>query len=253
MTDNPTNNNRLDREQKHAEVLLSDPEGIWGWASPAGAIRAQRRAKLIIEAANISPDSKTLEIGCGTGLFTEFVSKTGAEITACELAEQLISLAAKRSYSSDVQFLNQDISSIGPEYDNRYDVVWGSSVLHHLDLDIFLPKLFNLIRPGGCLVFAEPNMLNPQIWLERNVNCIRRKTGTSPDETAFYRRSLKKCLLRKGFINVSIKPHEFLHPATPELLIPLMQLLSFFAEKLWGVREIAGSLLIKAQKPESPK
>ena len=251
MTDSPIDNTRLEREQKHAELLLSNPERIWGWSTPAGTIRAQRRAELIIEAANITSDSKTLEIGCGTGVFTELVSETGAEITACELAEQLISLAAKKSYSSNVQFLNQDISSVGPEYDNRYDVVWGSSVLHHLDLDIFLPKLFNLIRPGGHLVFAEPNMLNPQIWLERNVNFIRKKTGTSPDETAFFRWGLKKSLLREGFTNVSIKPHEFLHPATPKSLIPLMRSLTFFAEKLWVLREIAGSLLIKAQKPES--
>ncbi len=250
MTDSPTNDNRLDRERKHAEDLISDPEGIWGWSSPAGIIRAKRRAKLIIEAANITSDSKTLEIGCGTGLFTEIVSKTGAEITACELAEQLISIAEKKTYFSNVQFLNQDISSVGPEYNNSYDVVWGSSVLHHLDLDIFLPKLFDLINPGGYLVFTEPNMLNPQIWLERNVNYIRKKTGTSPDETAFYRGSLKKLLLGKGFIKVSIKPHEFLHPATPKFLIPMVQSLSFLAEKLWGVREIAGSLLIKAQKPE---
>lgn len=250
MSDNP-NDDRLDREKKHAEVLLKNPEGIWGWASPAGAVRAKRRAKLIIEAGNITSDSKTLEIGCGTGLFTEIVSKTGAAITACELADPLIAIAAKKSYSSDVQFLNQDISSIGPEYDNRYDVVWGSSVLHHLDLNVFLPKLFNLIKPGGYLVFAEPNMFNPQIWLERNVDYIRKKTGTSPDETAFYRWSLKKILICKGFTNVSIKPHEFLHPATPKSMIPFMQLLNSVAEKLWVVREIAGSLLIQAQKPES--
>jgi 2-polyprenyl-3-methyl-5-hydroxy-6-metoxy-1,4-benzoquinol methylase len=253
MESDSTNNDRLDRERKHAEVLLADPEGIWGWGSPAGMARAQRRANLIIEAGHITSDSQTLEIGCGTGVFTEYISKTGAAITACELAEQLVDIAAKRSYSSDVQFLNQDISSVGPEYDNRYDVVWGSSVLHHLDLDVFLPKLFDLIKPGGYLVFAEPNMFNPQIWLERNVDFIRKKTGTSPDETAFYRWSLKKHLLGKGFCNVSIKPHEFLHPATPEFMIPSMQLLTSVAEKLWVVREIAGSLLIRAQKPEGIK
>ncbi len=253
MTDNLTNNSRLDRERKHAEVLVNDPEGIWGWGSPAGKIRAKRRAKLIIDAAKITSDSKTLEIGCGTGLFTELVSKTGAEITACELAEQLIAIAEKKTYSSEVKFLNQDISSIDSNYHNSYDVVWGSSVLHHLDLDVFLPNLFELIKPGGYLVFAEPNMLNPQIWLERNVDYIRKKTGTSPDETAFYRRSLKKTLLSKGFANVSIEPHEFLHPSTPEFLIPAMQLLTIFAEKIWLVREIAGSLLIKAQKPDGTK
>jgi 2-polyprenyl-3-methyl-5-hydroxy-6-metoxy-1,4-benzoquinol methylase len=75
--------NRLIREKEHAKVLLHNPEGIWGWGTPAGRARSERRARLIIEAGNITARSLTLEIGCGTGVFTELVSKSGASITAC--------------------------------------------------------------------------------------------------------------------------------------------------------------------------
>lgn len=240
---------RLSHEREHAEVLLSDPEGIWGWGSPAGRLRAQRRAKLIIEAGDITANSLTLEIGCGTGVFTELVSKSGATIVACELCEQLLELALKKSYTSKVSFIGEDATQLGSEYDGCYDVVWGSSVLHHLDLKLFLPRILRLMKPGGVFVFAEPNMLNPQIWLERNIAIVRRITGTSPDETAFYRWRIKKVLLNEGFVNVWVKPHEFLHPATPKLLIPVLQSLSVVAERIWPIREIAGSLLIKAEKP----
>ena len=240
---------RLSHEKEHAKVLLRDPEGIWGWGTPAGRARAQRRAKLIIEAGKITTSSLTLEIGCGTGVFTELVSKSGASITACELCEQLLELALKKSYASKVSFINEDAMQLGPEHDGCYDVVWGSSVLHHLDLKLLLPKMLRLMKSGGCFVFAEPNMLNPQIWLERNVPIIRRLTGTSPDETAFYRWRLTKLLLKEGFVNVSVRPHEFLHPAIPRLLIPMFQSLSAVAERVWPIREIAGSLLIRAEKP----
>ncbi len=249
MVDDIAGKERLSHEREHAKVLLRDPEGIWGWATPAGRIRAQRRAKLIIEAGKINAGSLTLEIGCGTGVFTELVTKSGASITACELSEELLELATKKSYASKVEFLNQDAAQLGPEHHGRYDVVWGSSVLHHLDLTLFLPKMLQLMKPGGCFVFAEPNMMNPQIWLERNVPVIRRITGTSPDETAFYRWRLKKFLLDEGFTNVSIRPHEFLHPMIPKFSIRVFQSLNAVLEHIWPIREIAGSLLIRAEKP----
>jgi SAM-dependent methyltransferase len=225
---------RLLHEKEHAKVLLRDPEGIWGWGTPAGRVRAERRARLIVEAGDIARDSMTLEIGCGTGVFTELVSKSGASITACELSEELLELAHKKTYASKVDFINDDAARLGLEHKGRYDVVWG---------------MLRLMKPGGRFVFAEPNMLNPQIWLERNVAIIRRITGTSPDETAFYRRRLKKLLVDEGFVNVSVRPHEFLHPAIPKLLIPIFQSLGAVAERVWAIREIAGSLLIRAEKP----
>jgi 2-polyprenyl-3-methyl-5-hydroxy-6-metoxy-1,4-benzoquinol methylase len=248
--DETASKERLSHEREHAKVLLRDPEGIWGWGTPAGRARAERRAGMIIEAGGIARDSMTLEIGCGTGVFTELVSKSGAGITACELSEELLELAHMKTYASNVDFISDDAAQLGPEHEGRYDVVWGSSVLHHIDLKLFLPRMLRLMKPGGRFVFAEPNMLNPQIWLERNVGIIRRITGTSPDETAFYRWRLKELLLDEGFVNVSVRPHEFLHPAIPKFLIPIFQSLSAIAERVWVIREIAGSLLIRAEKPD---
>jgi SAM-dependent methyltransferase len=51
--------------------------------------------------------------------------------------------------------------------DERFDAVVGSSVLHHLDLEPALAKIRALLKTGGVLSFAEPNMLNPQVFFER--------------------------------------------------------------------------------------
>ncbi|HUT77231.1 MAG TPA: hypothetical protein VM285_06070, partial [Polyangia bacterium] len=93
---------------------------------------------------------------------------------------------------------------------------------------------------------AEPNMLNPQIWAERNIGWVRRKVGASPDETAFVRFGLEKRLARAGFERVEVVPHEFLHPATPDSLIDRVAGFGRFLERLPLVREIAGSLVIRA-------
>ena len=111
--------------------------------------------------------------------------------------------------------------------------------------------MLRFLKPGGRFVFAEPNMLNPQIWLERKVGILRSLAGASPDETAFVRWRIKKKLTKAGYVNVTVKPHEFLHPRIPKGLIRLFQSVSEAAEGFWPINEIAGSLLIRAEKPKN--
>jgi len=104
-----------------------------------------------------------------------------------------------------------------------------------------------MLKPGGILAFAEPNMLNPQVFAERTF--MRRFSKyTSPDETAFVRFSFRKLLEKTGFTRVEITPFDWLHPYTPEGLIPAVQGLGKALEKIPGVREFSGSLLIKAER-----
>ena len=71
--------------------------------------------------------------------------------------------------------------------------------------------------------------------------------GVSPDETAFFRWSLAGKLRAAGFEEVSIKPFDFLHPATPRSVIPPVDALGKFLERMPLLSEIAGSLYIRAR------
>jgi SAM-dependent methyltransferase len=129
-----------------------------------------------------------------------------------------------------------------------FDAVVGSSVLHHLDLTRTWPKIFALLKPGGRMSFAEPNMLNPQIFCERHFRSFFPQV--SPDETAFVRWRLRRDLETAGFTAVKIKPFDWLHPATPPALIPAVQRLSRLCEAFWPVCEFAGSLSLSATRPQ---
>jgi SAM-dependent methyltransferase len=124
----------------------------------------------------------------------------------------------------------------------------GHAVLHHLRLDRALPELLRVLRPGGRLCFAEPNMLNPQVFLERNVPFIGRWLENSPGETAFTRWGLRRTLARLGLVDIAIRPFDFLYPLTPERLVPAMERLGRVLERTPLVAEIAGSLLISARR-----
>ena len=69
----------------------------------------------------------------------------------------------------------------------RFDAVVGSSVLHHLDVAQALRECFRVLKPEGVICFTEPNMLNPQIALQKNISFLKKRLGDSPDETTFFR------------------------------------------------------------------
>ncbi len=110
---------------------------------------------------------RVLEIGCGTGNFTESFAKSGARITALDITEDLLIVARKRSLPNTVTFVCMPFESLG--LDESFDAVISSSVLHHLDIELALTEIYRLLRLGGVMVFSEPSMLNPQIMVERTV------------------------------------------------------------------------------------
>jgi len=56
---------RTEHEIEHGRKLAqNNPEFIWGWDTPAGILRAKRRAELIVSGARLCPGIKALEIGC---------------------------------------------------------------------------------------------------------------------------------------------------------------------------------------------
>lgn len=240
---------RSDHEIAHGKKLAQDdPERIWGWGTPAGKLRARRRAEFVATGANLGPGIKVLEIGCGTGLFTEMFAQTGAYIVAVDISAELLEKARTRGLPADrVQFLQKRFEDC--DMDGPFDAVIGSSVLHHLDIEAALAKIYELLKPGGVISFAEPNMLNPQIMIQKNVGWIKERMGDSPDETAFVRWQLRARLLKVGFESVTITPFDWLHPAAPTLLIGLVRSAGGWMERLPLLREFAGSLYIQGRRP----
>jgi len=237
---------RLAHEIAHGKKISENAESVWNWSSPAGQVRANRRARYFVDVAKITKNDKVLEIGCGTGLFTGKVFElTGATITATDLSSDLLNQA--KAKVPQATFLVDDAMKMSFP-DQSFDVVFGSSVLHHLDMDVALKEILRVMKKGGRMVFAEPNMINPQILVQKNIPYIKEKLGDSPDETAIVRWKFKKMMQAAGFNNISIFPYDFLHPFTPKPLIGLVNNIGKMVEKLPLLKEIAGSVIIYGEK-----
>jgi 2-polyprenyl-3-methyl-5-hydroxy-6-metoxy-1,4-benzoquinol methylase len=238
---------KSEHEIEHGQYLsATDTEMTWGWGTSAGRKRAERRAHLILKNAHIMPNQKVLEIGCGTGMFTEKFMESGASITAVDISPDLLELAQTRGLPEEqVRFIEgrfEDCQLGGP-----FDAIIGSSVLHHLNIMQALHKILTLLKPSGYFCFAEPNMLNPIVYCERKFR--KYFPHVSADETAIIRWQFAHQLLEAGFTEIDLIPFDWLHPATPTLLIPLVSLLGATAEHVPLVREFSGSILIRSRKP----
>lgn len=237
---------RIAKEVQHGRFLAQQGAGeIWNWESAAGKLRWARRVRML--SSHLKPGMTVLELGCGTGSFTRELARSGADVTAIDVSPELLEIANANSSAPNVHYQIQNAYALTyPE--GAFDSVVGSSVLHHLEIEAGIRDIYRVLRSGGTIFFTEPNMLNPQIAIQKNIPWIKRKLGDSPDETAFFRWRLARLLERTGYREVRIEPFDFLHPKTPVALIDHVKILGQVLEKMPGVSEFAGSLYIRAIK-----
>jgi ubiquinone/menaquinone biosynthesis C-methylase UbiE len=237
---------RITREIRHGRFLAKYGAGeIWNWESPAGKFRWARRVKMLSK--HLGPRMRVLELGCGTGYFTRELVRSGADVVAIDVSPELLEIARANCPGSNVRYEIQNASALSYP-DAVFDSVVGSSVLHHLDIEEALREIHRVLKADGTIYFTEPNMLNPQIAIQKNVPWVKRKLGDSPDETAFLRWSLRRLLEQTGYRAVRIDPFDFLHPKTPVPLVGRLDVLGRFLENVPVISEFAGSLYIRAIK-----
>lgn len=108
------------------------------------------------------PFGDALEIGSGTGYFSLNLMQAGLieRLTATDISQgmldQLGTTAARLGL--DVETVRTDAEAL-PFPDERFDLVFGHAVLHHVpDLDLALAEFVRVLRPGGVVLFCgEPS------------------------------------------------------------------------------------------------
>ena len=140
-------------ELKHNDKILPRAGEVWGWETPAGRLRARRRAELLISSSSMSSGKKVLELGCGTGIFSEFFQETGATVFAIDVSYSFLLQVQKRN--SKIITVTSDAQRL-PFADEAFDAIVGSSVLHHLELQRCLPEIYRVLKPGGLSLLQSP-------------------------------------------------------------------------------------------------
>jgi SAM-dependent methyltransferase len=99
---------------------------------------------LVPEAAEL-----VVELGAGTGKLTRAVAALGARVVAVEPDPRM--LAVLRGLG--LEGVEGSAERI-PFGDGTADAVVAGSSLHWFELDVALPEIHRVLRPGGCFAFA---------------------------------------------------------------------------------------------------
>jgi SAM-dependent methyltransferase len=144
-----------------------------------------------------------LDYGCGHGMAAVAMARAGATVTAFDLSPGYVNEARERAAANGVSV--ECVAADGEELpfaDAAFDAVWGSAILHHLDLTKAGRELQRILKPGGVAVFCEPWGGNPLLNFARQRLPYRGKDRT-PDEHPLTRRDLRP--LRHAFPSVEVK------------------------------------------------
>jgi SAM-dependent methyltransferase len=112
--------------------------------------------------------SRVLEYGCGRGSAAFALARRGLAVTGIDLSSEGISHARELA---DRDRLKIDFEVMNAEHlyfdDSSFDLVCGSAILHHLDLETAYGEIARVLSPGGRGIFVEPLGHNPVINLYR--------------------------------------------------------------------------------------
>ena len=135
---------------------------------PSDSTYIRRQVDRLIAFAGLAPGERVLDVGCGMGRYTFALADHGLVVEGLDLTESL--LARFREFDGGqygIPLHCADVLDPPDELKGRFDAVIGFFTLHHLhDLGGCLRAMRDLARPGGRIVFLEPNPLNPLYYLQ---------------------------------------------------------------------------------------
>ncbi len=236
---------------------IQDENGFNQGFKPCKAleVRTQRRGISIIqEITNSNSDTLIIEIGCGTGDLAAFLAKNlCCNVIGVDISSLFIKEANKKHQLKNLNFICLNLSD---ESSWKYlkelkpDYLVGNGILHHLyyEFDSVLPKLKDTLNDNGKIIFWEPNLLNPYVYLIFKFLFFRRIANLEPDEMAFTSKDINQKLIAHGFSKARSTEKDFLLPNTPTLLIKPLILLSQLLEKIPIIQKLSQSVFVVGNK-----
>ena len=199
-----------------------------------------------------SINSQVLDFGCGIGSSLEKVMKfSPKKITGIDISEVSILKAKNKIKESKPEIeLLVDNCEQTKFNGNNFDIVYGTGILHHLNMSMCLDEIQRILKPGGKLIFIEPLGTNPLI------NFYRKLTPKSRSKDEHPLVKLDFDLIEKKFTNTQVKYYGFLtliffpfykSPKNSNIF-KFLKVVDQFLFKLNIFKKFAWSVLIVAEK-----
>ena len=108
-----------------------------------------------------------LDVGCGGGILSESMAKTGANVTGIDLSEKALQVAKLHLLESGnrVEYRKVAVETLAEEIPASFDIVTCLEMLEHVpDPQSVIASCAKLVKPGGWVFFSTLNR-NPKSYL----------------------------------------------------------------------------------------
>jgi SAM-dependent methyltransferase len=224
----------------------------WYW-SHADTIRKMRRwwrACTARHLLHILPGETILELACGSGTLTAAlgaITRDECPITAATFDPEN-DLSRVRDALPSAECVH--LSGFPGELQGRqFDYVIASNVLDRDSAAPLLTEVYKLLKPGGHLLFFETNPWNPFFQVRTQLGRVLPFLRRGDERVLHNRVHIYELLSELGFVAVGASCYDFLYPPIPRWSLPVMRPLSLVMENTPGVRLLAGTILVHAQRP----
>ncbi len=113
----------------------------------------------IVRLANLTPEERVLDVGCGTGVLTRLAAEQAAEAVGIDAAPEMIAVAKAKAakQGAKVDFRAALIEAL-PFPDAHFDVAFSTLMIHHLPPALKrtgLREVLRVLKPGGRFLVAD--------------------------------------------------------------------------------------------------
>jgi SAM-dependent methyltransferase len=198
-----------------------------------------------------SINSEILDYGCGVGnSIKKVIDYNPKKITGIDISEVSIEKAKKITSSNSLINLFVDNCEKTKFKNNSFDIVYGTGILHHLNIESCLKEIDRILKPKGKLLFIEPLGTNPLINLYRKLTPKSRSVDEHPLLDEDFN------LIQEKFDNVKIKFYGFLtlvffpfyKSPSDSIFFKILKKIDQFLFKFRVFKKLAWSVLITAKK-----
>jgi SAM-dependent methyltransferase len=219
-------------------------DSYWLTRDPIHEDRLLWRAQTFRHLVHLLPGQTILELGAGRGLFTRqlaLVTRGRSPITAVSFNAD----ASPKAELPGVEYLTvEDLPGVLAH--RQFDFIVAMDLLDRRNCAWLLRQVYDLLTPGGQVLFYESNPWNPVLRVRRFLSRLIRR----PDPRKLLaRNALYELVSEIGFLRVFAVFNDFVYAPLTRWMIWLLRNLSILLENLPGVRIFAGSILLHAQKP----
>lgn len=225
-------------------------ETYWLRYPSTSPVKLRWRALTVRHCFHVLPGETILELGAGSGLWTEplaVVLNGENPITAAVFNSEFAKIACLKKIPNTKFIHVTDLAADLPV--ESFDYVVGTAILCHDQYPQNLAALYRLLKPGGQLLFFEANYWNPQVFLKNFIRPIGRWSGDARCQVGMRKSELMKMASHQGYTNIEVIPFDIVHPLTPRFMVPAVQSTAFILEHAPLIRELCGTLNIWLKKP----